>query len=288
MYETPGRESGFPRAGGYSSTWGAMRTLLLGSLVFTSAAVWAADVAQPAQPAAAPAPAPAAPAAPAQPVPPPAPAKLTPEQEKQAFMAYGFLMAPQMGLAPMIKELRMSPAEIDALVQGMAVALKREQLPFPVEAIIPGGQAMFAERAQLAAVEQAAEAKIWAEKNAAFLAKVDADTTITKTASGLRYQIIAAGSAEKPTPANTVKARYTGKLCDGNVFDTTDKNGGEPVEFPLGGVVKGWTEGLQLIGKGGKIHLWIPAELGYGNQADGGPIPGGSVLEFEVELVDFK
>ena len=255
-----------------------MRTLLLGSLVLSSAAFCAADVAQPAQPAAAPVPAN---------TPPPAAAKLTPEQEKQAFTAYGFIMAQQMGLGQMIKELRMSPAEIDSQLQGMGVALKGEQLPFQVEAIIPGGQAMFAERAQLAAAEQAAEAKVWAEKNVAFLAKVDADTTVTKTASGLRYKIVAAGSAEKPVATSTVKARYTGKLCDGNVFDSTEKSGGEPVEFSLSGVVKGWTEGLQLIGKGGKIQLWIPAELGYGNQS-GGPIPGGSALEFEVELVDFK
>ncbi len=263
-----------------------MRTLLLGSLVLTSAAVWAADPAQPAQPVAAPAPAPA-PAAPEVAPPLPPPAKLTAEQERQAFTAYGFVMAQQMGFGQMIKELRMTPAEVDAFAQGLAVALKGEQLPFQVEAIIPGAQAMFSERAQLAAAEQAAEAKVWADKNAAFLAKVDADTTVTKTASGLRYQIIAAGSAEKPVATSTVQARYTGKLCDGTVFDASERHGPAPAGFSLAGVIKGWTEGLQLIGKGGKIHLWVPAELGYGNQA-GGPLPAGSVLEFEVELVDFK
>ena len=262
-----------------------MRTLLVGALVLSNAAVWAADTAPPAAaaaPAPAEAPAPAAPEAL-----PPAPAKLTPEQEKQAFMVQGYFMAQQFGLSSVVKELRMNADEVAALVQGMAYAAKGEELPFQFDAIIPGAQAFFEGRAAVSAQERAAEAKVWADANTAFLAKVDADKAVTKTASGLRYQIVEAGSAEKPTATSTVKARYTGKLCDGKVFDSTDKNGGEPIEFSLAGVVKGWTEGLQLIGKGGKIRLWVPAELGYGNQA-GGPLPAGSVLEFEVELVDFK
>ncbi len=266
-----------------------MRPLLVGALVLTTAAVWAADTAQPAPAAAAPAPEAApAPAAPeALPAPLPAAAKLTPEQEKQAFMVQGYFMAQQFGLSNIVKELRMDADEVAALVQGMAYAAKGQELPFQFDAIIPGAQAFFGGRAEISAQERAAEAKVWAEANTAFLAKVDADKAVTKTASGLRYQILEAGSAEKPTATSTVKARYTGKLCDGKVFDSTDEKGGEPVEFSLAGVVKGWTEGLQLIGKGGKIHLWVPAELGYGNQA-GGPLPAGSVLEFEVELVDFK
>lgn len=253
-----------------------MRTFILGSLVLSTVAVWAADPAQPA--AAAPAPAPEA--APALPPPPPAPAKLTPEQEKQAFMVQGYFMGRQMGLAAMVKELRMTEAEVAALVQGLTHAVKGEELPFQFESIIPGAQVFFNERAT-------AGQKEWTDANAAFLAKVDADTSVTKTASGLRYKIIAAGSAEKPTATSTVKALYTGRLCDGKVFDTTDTRGGQPLEFSLAGVVKGWTEGLQLIGKGGKIHLWVPAELGYGNQG-GGSMPAGSVLDFDVELVDFK
>lgn len=263
-----------------------MRTLLLGSLVLSSATVWAADPAQLVPAAAAPAPA-AAPAAPvAAPAPVPAP-KLTPEQEKQAFILQGYMMAHQMGVTSVTKELRMDAAEVDALLQGIALAAKGQELPFQYESIIPGIQSFFGDRAALSAKERDAEAKAWADSNAAFLAKVDADKAVTKTASGLRYQIIAAGSAEKPTATSMVKVLYTGKLCDGQVFDSTDKNGGTPTDLDLARVVKGWTEGLQLVGKGGKIHLWIPAELGYGNQA-GGPLPAGSALEFEVELVDFK
>ena len=261
-----------------------MRTLLLGSLVLSSATLWAADPAQPAPAAAAPAPA-AAPAAP-EAVPAPAP-KLTPEQEKQAFVLQGYMMAHQMGLSAITKELRMDAAETDALLQGMTLALKGQELPFQYEPLIAGIQEFFGARAAITAKEREAETKVWTDTNAAFLAKVDTDKAVTKTASGLRYQIIAAGSAEKPAATSMVKVRYTGKLCDGRVFDSTDKNGGEPTELDLARVVKGWTEGLQLAGKGSKIHLWIPAELGYGNQASG-PLPAGSALEFEVELVDFK
>jgi FKBP-type peptidyl-prolyl cis-trans isomerase len=262
-----------------------MRTLLLGSLALSSAAaLWAADPAQPAPAAAAPAPA-AAPAAP-EVAPAPAP-KLTPEQEKQAFILQGYMMAHQMGVTSVAKELRMDASEVDALLQGIALAAKGQELPFQYESIIPGIQEFFGSRAAISAKEHEAEAKVWADSNAAFLAKIDADKAVTKTASGLRYQILAAGAAEKPAATSMVKVRYTGKLCDGRVFDSTDKNGGEPAELDLARVVKGWTEGLQLVGKGGKIHLWIPAELGYGNQA-GGPLPAGSALEFEVELVDFK
>ena len=197
------------------------------------------------------------------------------------------MMAHQMGLSAITKELRMDAAETDALLQGMTLAAKGQELPFQYESIIPGIQEFFGARAAITAKEREAEAKVWADSNAAFLAKVDADKAVTKTASGLRFQILAAGSAEKPAATSMVKVRYTGKLCDGSVFDSTDKNGGEPTELDLARVVKGWTEGLQLLGKGGKIHLWIPAELGYGNQA-GGPLPAGSALEFAVELVDFK
>lgn len=252
-----------------------MRTLILGSLVISAAAAFAADPAQPAAPAAAPAPAPVV-----APVPPPTPAKLTPEQEKQAFMVQGYFMARQFQLSSMVKELRMDDAEVAALVQGMAFAAKGEELPFKYESIVAGANVFFNDRA-------AAGQKEWTDANAAFLAKVDTDTAVTKTASGLRYQVLVPGTAEKPTATSKVSVRYTGKLCDGKVFDTTDKNGGQPIELSLAGVVKGWTEGLQLVGKGGKIHLWVPAALGYGEQG-GGPLPAGSVLDFEVELVDFK
>lgn len=107
---------------------------------------------------------------------------------------------------------------------------------------------------------------------------------VQKTESGLLYEIVEAGDvAMKPTVADTVVAHYRGTLSDGTEFDSSHKRG-EPATFPLNQVIKGWTEGLQFIGKGGKINLVIPAAIAYGNQ---GPLAG-EVLFFEVELIDVK
>lgn len=125
----------------------------------------------------------------------------------------------------------------------------------------------------------------WVTLNNEFLAKIDADKSVTKTASGLRYKIIDEGSAARPNASSTVKCRYEAKLIDGKVFDTTKARNNEPTEFPLSGVIPCWTEGLQLIGTGGKILLYSPPGLGYGAEGQG-PIPGNSVLTFEVELVE--
>ena len=125
----------------------------------------------------------------------------------------------------------------------------------------------------------------WVKVNNEYLAKIDADKSVTKTASGLRYKIIDECSAARPNASSTVKCRYEGMLVDGKTFDSTKVRNNEPTEFPLSGVIPCWTEGLQLIGTGGKILLYSPPGLGYGAEGQG-PIPGNSVLTFEVELVE--
>ena len=125
----------------------------------------------------------------------------------------------------------------------------------------------------------------WVALNNEFLAKIDADKSVTKSASGLRYKIIDEGSAARPNAGSYVKCRYEGKLIDGKVFDTTKARNDEPTEFPLSAVIPAWTEGVQKIGTGGKIILYCPSSLAYGDEGQG-PIPGRSVLIFEVELVE--
>ena len=94
------------------------------------------------------------------------------------------------------------------------------------------------------------------------------------------------GTGAPPKPTDTVKVNYTGALIDGTVFDSSERQG-KPGEFVLNSVIAGWTEGLQKIGKGGKMRLFVPPQLGYGD--DGRPgIPPGSVLVFEVELLDIN
>jgi hypothetical protein len=105
--------------------------------------------------------------------------------------------------------------------------------------------------------------------------------------SGLRYQIENPGSGVHPTASDTVKVNYTGVLMDGTKFDSSSDHGG-PASFPLNQVIPGWTEGLQLIGRGGKIRLVIPADLAYGNRGAGTLVPPGATLLFEIELIDIN
>ena len=133
------------------------------------------------------------------------------------------------------------------------------------------------------------------------------DNNAKMTESGLLYKVTDAGDASvmPKDPRDVVKVHYTGRTREGKVFDTSkfanrskeqqemikkqrpdDFDKDEPVEFPLNRVIPGWTEGLQLVGKGGKITLWIPADLAYGARGAGRDIGPNEALEFEVELID--
>lgn len=134
---------------------------------------------------------------------------------------------------------------------------------------------------------QAAEAAKFAEdqKTLSVSAKKEAfgDKQVTKTASGLEYVVMTAGSGESPKATDTVSVHYTGKLLNGTVFDSSVQRG-EPIEFPLNGVIPGWTEGVQLMKPGAKYVFYIPSNLAYGPNGQG-PIPANSDLIFEVELL---
>lgn len=120
-----------------------------------------------------------------------------------------------------------------------------------------------------------------------FLAKNKLRAGVKTTTSGLQYEIIKGGSGEKPTVADTVICNYAGTLIDGTEFDNSYKRG-EPLTIPVGAVIKGWTEGLQLMNKGSKYKFYIPYELAYGLRGAPPTIPGGAALIFEVELLDVK
>ena len=108
---------------------------------------------------------------------------------------------------------------------------------------------------------------------------------VKTTPSGLQYTVISEGLGPKPTASSTVKVHYTGKLIDGTTFDSSVDRG-EPIEFPLNGVIKGWTEGVQLMSKGSKYKFFIPADLAYGDRGAGNAIGPNETLVFEVELLD--
>lgn len=107
---------------------------------------------------------------------------------------------------------------------------------------------------------------------------------IKTTSSGLQYKVITQGTGTSPKATDHVITHYRGKLIDGTEFDSSYARG-EPVTFPVNGVIPGWTEALQLMKPGSKWELFVPAELGYGEQGIGDVIPPNSVLNFEVELI---
>ena len=128
------------------------------------------------------------------------------------------------------------------------------------------------------------EAKAAGEK---FLQENKLREGVQETESGLQYEVLVQGKGKKPTAEQTVKVHYEGTLIDGTVFDSSYQRG-EPIEFPLNGVIKGWTEGLQLMPVGSKYKLYIPYELGYGDRGAGSSIPPYSTLIFTVELLEIK
>lgn len=141
----------------------------------------------------------------------------------------------------------------------------------------------------IANLQQAAQAKASAEaeKNkgvaAEFLAKNKEKSGVKSTASGLQYEVLKEGKGRKPSIKDKVTVHYTGTLVSGEKFDSSHDRG-QPAEFPLNGIIKGWQEALQLMPEGSVYKLYIPPELAYGTQSQP-KIPPNSVLVFEVELI---
>ncbi len=119
----------------------------------------------------------------------------------------------------------------------------------------------------------------------AFLAANKNKPGVKVLPSGLQYQVVREGTGRIPTATDTVTVHYTGTLIDGSIFDSSVERG-EPATFTVGGVIKGWTEALQLMKTGSRWRLFVPADLGYGNYSPpGSQIPPGAVLIFDVELI---
>jgi FKBP-type peptidyl-prolyl cis-trans isomerase FklB len=139
-------------------------------------------------------------------------------------------------------------------------------------------------KAMTQAQENKSKANI--DSGAAFLQRNKLRPEVKTTESGLQYEVITQGGGAKPLAEDSVTCHYRGTLLNGTEFDNSYSRG-EPITFPLNRVIPGWTEGLQLMNVGSKYKLYIPYTLAYG-AFDNGPIPGGSMLIFEVELLDVK
>jgi FKBP-type peptidyl-prolyl cis-trans isomerase len=199
--------------------------------------------------------------------------------DAQLFEAYGWFVGSRTG----VSELGLSATELDAFLKGVRVAAGGQTSPYNFETLGPKLDELMAKRS----ADAAARAK---EKNtaegAAYFAKLKDNKSVTMLPSGLGYEVLQAGSGPSPKATDTVKVHYEGKFIDGTVFDSSLQRG-EPVEFPLNGVIAGWTEGLQKTSKGGKLKLHVPANLAYGDEGRQG-MPPASTLIFEVELLEIN
>lgn len=179
-------------------------------------------------------------------------------------------------------QLRENPPpgiSLDAVSAGIRDAFSGAASQVAPEAL-NASFAVIRERMQ-AEAQQKAEAA--AGEGKAFLAKNGQRDGVTILPSGLQYEVLTAGEGAKPSAEDQVRTHYHGTLIDGTVFDSSYQRG-QPAEFPVGGVIAGWTEALQLMGVGSKWRLYVPSELAYGAQGVGS-IPPHSVLVFDVELL---
>lgn len=194
--------------------------------------------------------------------------------EAQVLETLGWFLGKQNGFA----ELGFSKEQVDQLVKGIYTAAAGKDTPYELEKIGPEiGKFMDAK-------QQSYLAKLKGEGEK-FMTEIKTKPGVTVLPSGLAFEVVKPGTGDFPKAADTVKVFYTGTLVNGTKFDSNI--GGEPIEFQLNRVIPGWTEGIQKINKGGKLKLYVPAQLGYGEEPKPG-IPPHSTLIFEVELLDFK
>ncbi|MBD2751644.1 FKBP-type peptidyl-prolyl cis-trans isomerase [Spirosoma sp. BT704] len=171
------------------------------------------------------------------------------------------------------------------LMRGLDDALKGQKTQLTQD---QAGQVMqnFMQKQMLVRNAEATQASAENKKiGSAFLTENKAKAGVVTTASGLQYSIEKEGTGAKPTATDRVKVHYTGRLLDGKVFDSSVERG-QPAEFGVGEVIRGWTEALQLMPVGSKWKLYIPSDLAYGDRGAGADIKPGSTLVFDVELLD--
>jgi len=187
------------------------------------------------------------------------------------------------------KSLKTIETKLDLAAFDAAVAsvINGEKPMLSSEEIVAAKQSVFkAQREKLSAKQKKLGLKNKA-KGEKFLAENVKKEGVKTTASGLQYKVIKLGDGPKPKVTDKVKVNYKGTLIDGTVFDSSYTRG-QPVTFPLNKVIKGWTEGLQLMPVGSKYRLFLPPELAYGAHAPGNKIGPNATLVFEVELLSIE
>lgn len=191
-----------------------------------------------------------------------------------------------LNIASMLKG-QLFAVDVDAVVMGLEhqyngkeAILNEEQRKEAFD-----GYAQFAQKKRAELMEERRkQGELNKTQGAKFLAENAKAEGVRTTRSGLQYKVLKAGTGESPTAADTVRVHYHGTLLNGDVFDSSVERD-EPAEFPLNGVIKGWTEGLQLMKEGAKYRFWIPSGLAYGEQGSRMKIAPNATLIFDVELL---
>ncbi len=214
--------------------------------------------------------APAAPAAPA-----------TPQfTEEQLLETFGWYIAKQSGLS----ELEFSKEQTQSIIKGIVAAAEGKDAPYDLKAIGPE-MVKFMQAKQHQYMDKVSQQSM--AEGEKFWKDIKAKQGVTVLPDGLAFEVVQPGTGAYPKPTDIVKVQYTGTLVNGTKFDSSYDHDGGGVEFGLNEVISGWAEGIQKINKGGKIRLYIPPQLAYGNDPKPG-IPPGSTLVFDIELVDVK
>jgi len=206
--------------------------------------------------------------------------------DQATYEAIGMMIAHGSGLHKMGFE----DSQIEAILIGLKKGFSLEKIPAEIQALQPKVQAIMMEKMQAvrkaAQAEQAKDAMVNKEKAKEFFALLSSQEGVQKDSSGFYYEILQPGKGATPTMDDTVRLHYHGTLTDGTVFDSSVERG-EPASFPMNGVIKGFSGGLTKTQVGGKIRIYIPSELGYGdNPRPGGKIKPGDTLIFECELLE--
>lgn len=197
--------------------------------------------------------------------------------DEQASYAVGRQMGQQLTSQPF------DGMQIDAVKAGIADALAKNESQVSDEdmrAAIDDLNKRMQRQQEQQSTAQAADGEAFLKDNAA-------RDGVVVTESGLQYEVVSEGTGDKPEASSTVEVHYHGTLIDGTVFDSSVDRG-ETIEFPVGGVIAGWTEALQLMPVGSKWKLYIPHDLAYGANGAGGMIGPFAALVFEVELISVK
>jgi len=195
-------------------------------------------------------------------------------EEQKTFYALGVL------LNRSVASFQLSPAELESVKQGLSDAATGKAPAVDMQVYGPKVQELAKARRKAQADKASSSAK-------AFEEKASREKGAVTTASGLVYLSLKDGTGKTPGPTSTVKVNYRGTLPDGKEFDSSYKRG-TPAEFPLNGVIKCFSEGLQKMKVGGKAKLVCPAKIAYGDQGAGDVIPPGATLMFEIELLGIK